>query len=77
MSGRGRSGVVAWCVRIILTSARTTVIVARGDGTKCCLFVLCCSVFCCLCGGSRTSMERNGRVPRQRSARVNVSAAKH
>ena len=65
-SGRERSGsccvVYASSQRALvlrLVCIQTLVIVVRGDRTKCCLFVLCCSVICCVCGGSRTSTERS------------------
>ena len=55
MSGRGRSGVVAWCVglRIILTSARTTPSVYPdigdcGEGGRDEILFVCVVLFCVL-----------------------------
>ena len=39
-----------------LMCIQTLVIVARGDGTKCCLFVLCCSV--CVCFAEEAEHQR-------------------
>ena len=67
MSGCERSGsccvVKASSQRALvlrLVCIQTLVIVVRGDRTKCCLFVLCCPVICCVCGGSRTPTEQPG-----------------